>query len=83
MPKHEIVSKLGMTKDRFQFILRPCHTYIPDKYDKDNDIEGRDDENADREEDLVEQILEHVQQDQELDADNGDGEGSKDESQDE
>ena len=59
MPRHEIVNKLGMTQDKFAFIWRYFHTYLPDEYDKDDDLSGRDEA---EERESVKQVLEHVQQ---------------------
>ena len=55
------MNKLGMTQDRFAFIWRHFYTYLPNEYDKDNDLSGRDEAEEGR---LVEQILARVQREQ-------------------
>ena len=63
MPKHPLAHELGMTRDRFAFLWRHFHVYIPDNtYDDDDNVDGGDDE---EDEELVEQGLERVQREQE------------------
>ena len=65
MSRHKIANDLGMTRERFSFMWRHFHCYLPkDTYDDDDDddLNGSDDDDGDDE--LVEQVGERVMADQ-------------------
>ena len=63
MPKHEITTMFGMTRDRFKFIWRHFHVQAETEHYQEDD--GTEDEDDDMEELFVDQVFERVQKEEE------------------